>query len=80
MNFEERHKLALQIADQLNNDPLLTQDLEPWLNDPTRSMLQGSAVSISELQSGIESLKEDSASIKELERKIERDLEYLDCD
>ena len=90
MNPEDRHKLALQIADQLNNDPQLAQDLEPWLSGETQELLQvgnlkGLETKLEECRETIEILetfvREKDAEIEKLEAEIE-DLKnelYTEC-
>ena len=67
MNHEERHKLALQIADQLNNDQQLAQDVEPWLTQDTKGLLIDR--DLDQMEEYREELEE---SIKEKDKEIEK--------
>ena len=82
MNPEERHKRALAIADELNNDELLTRDAAPWINGPTKALILEGLVE--ELENDKESaetdLSEANDRVEELETAIKEALDYLKDD
>ena len=65
MNPSERLSLALQLADQINSDPLLAKDMEMWLNDTTKTIF--SADEMLELE---DSIKDKDKEIEKLEARI----------
>lgn len=73
MNPEERHKLALQIADQLNNNTLLAKDVSPWLLGATKTFLLDEDESLEQKVEQLEeTIEEKDSEIKELEDQIEK--------
>jgi len=72
MNFEDRHKLALQIADQLNNDTLLAKDVSPWLLGATKTFLLDEDESLEQKVEELEGAIEKDSEIKELEDQIDK--------
>ena len=65
MNPSERLTLALQLADQINADPLLAKDIEMWLNGATKTIF--SADEMLELE---DSIKDKDKEIEKLEARI----------
>ena len=83
MNPEDRHKLALQIADQLNNDTLLAKDVSPWLLGATKTFLLDEDESLEQKVEQLEeTIEEKDSEIKELEDSLkekDKEIEKLEA-